>query len=1065
MNIQKENLKTKNLWILAIFFILIILMIYRLSLQEEGTSGVLNHAEFYYNDDWTVISLDAAKASDTDFKDYHALKMLVENALSKGDYQKKNLPYSEKHKKGDTLIFTNILQQDYAGFILDFSFTGANVRVFLDGEPLYQYEASDTGLEETPENNEHFFNIPADFQTGELFITLTVTHPNKAALSDVKIKTHDMMLIGVVGNDIADISCCLLMVIMAIILFVLALIRRYTGQPNRGELVLGITALSSGFYYFIETDTLSIFYDFQNAYIIGDYLSLMLPLFLALYFKKILQMKYPHRFRILLSSMMLCTVIQIFTQVFIEPDIKKLEYISVTAKAVICVIAVISLIPLYRKNKNYSILLSMFSISLLLSGTIIDLFSNTPFDYMYNNLAGQYSMTIFSIMMTVVHILHLSKEYQAATEKNALLLKEQVNTTKQQNLQLIQAKKEADAARQEALAANEAKGKFLARMSHEIRTPINAVLGMDEMILRESGESQIKEYAMDIYTAGQTLLALINEILDFSKIDSGKMEIVSAEYDFSSLINDLSNMISQRVKSKNLAFKAEIDPSIPSRLYGDDVHIRQILTNLLTNAVKYTHEGTVWLRVLCQTSTETAILKFEVEDTGIGIKEEDLPKLSAEFERIEEEKNRNIEGTGLGMSITIQLLELLNSKLCVESTYGKGSKFYFDLEQKIINPTPIGDFESRIEQIAESYHYNAALFAPNAKILVVDDNATNRKVLRNLLKETKVQITDANGGRECLELVQKNHYDLIFLDHMMPEMDGVETLHHIKELSNCPCENTPIIVLTANAISGAKENYLSEGFDDFLSKPIVPEKLENLMKKMLPKELLQKRSKESEPVLPLAKTDTTDALLEQLPYVDGLDWHYAWQHLPDIELLEYTVKEFYLQIDTAADKLKQAYQKISETDALEQYRILVHSMKSLSATVGLIPLSGLAKILEYAAKDGKIDVITSLTDIFLEEWRSYRQKLQGVFGIEETEKKEVTDTSVLLALIEMVRISIQEMDIDQADTLMQQLLEYHYPYEIGQNIQKLSDAVTNLDSKAADSAAELLSKQLGRRIK
>lgn len=416
-------------------------MIYRLSLQEEETSGVLNHVEFYYNDDWTVISLDAAKTSDTDFKDYHALKMLVENAISKGDYQKKNLPYSEKHKKGDTLIFTNILQQDYAGFILDFSFTGANVRVFLDGEPLYQYEASDTGLEETPENNEHFFNIPADFQTGELFITLTVTHPNKAALSDVKIKTHDMMLIGVVGNDIADISCCLLMVIMAIILFVLALIRRYTGQPNRGELVLGITALSSGFYYFIETDTLSIFYDFQNAYIIGDYLSLMLPLFLALYFKKILQMKYPHRFRILLSSMMLCTVIQIFTQVFIEPDIKKLEYISVTAKAVICVIAVISLIPLYRKNKNYSILLSMLSISLLLSGTIIDLFSNTPFDYMYNNLAGQYSMTIFSIMMTVVHILHLSKEYQAATEKNALLLKEQINTTKQQNLQLIQAKK------------------------------------------------------------------------------------------------------------------------------------------------------------------------------------------------------------------------------------------------------------------------------------------------------------------------------------------------------------------------------------------------------------------------------------------------------------------------------------------------------------------------------------------------------------------------------------------------------------------------------------------------
>ena len=1060
MDIQGKKFKTKNLLIFALFFIFFIFMIYRLSLQGKETSDVLNHVEFYFNDSWNVISLDGAKVSDTSLKDYGELKMLIDNAISKGEYEKSSLPYTKKHKKGDILIFTNTVQQDYAGLKLEFSFTGANVRIFLDGKPLYQYESNDTDLEGSTENDEHFIDVPTDFQTGEIVIELTVTYPKHAALNDVKIQTHNMMLIGVGGDEIADISCCLLMAIMAIILFVLALIRRYTGQPGYGELFLGMAVLFSGLYYFIGTDTLSIFYNFQKAYVIRDYLSLMIPLFLAFYFGKTLSMKYPRRFLILVFSILLNAGIQIFLQTFSILDIKKLEYLSVAAKAVICAVAVISLIPLYRKNKNYPILLSIFSISVLLVGTIVNLLNNISFDYMYNNLAGQYSMTIFGIMMTVVHIFKLSKEYQAATEKNARLLKEQVDTAKQQNLQLIQAKKEADTAKQEALAANEAKSRFLARMSHEIRTPINAVLGMDEMILRESGESHIKEYAMDIYTAGQTLLSLINEILDFSKIDSGKMEIVSVDYDFCSLINDLANMISQRVQSKNIAFEVEVDHAIPSRLYGDDIHIRQILTNLLTNAVKYTHEGTVWLRVKCQASSETAVLRFEVEDTGIGIKKEDLPKLSAEFEQIEEEKNRNIEGTGLGMSITIQLLELLNSRLYVESTYGKGSKFYFELEQKILDPTPIGDFESRIGQMAESYSYNAALFAPDAKILVVDDNAVNRKVLRNLLKETKVQITEADGGRECLELVQKNHYDLLFLDHMMPEMDGVETLHHIKELSNCPCENTPVIVLTANAISGAKENYLSEGFDDFLSKPIVPEKLENLMRKMLPEELLQTKPKEPKSVIPLKKADTADELLEQLPYVDDLDWCYAWQHLPDIELLEYTVKEFYLQIDPAADKLKQAYLHISEPDALEQYRILVHSMKSLSATVGLIPLSGLAKILEYAAKDGKIDVITSLTDIFLEEWRSYRQKLQGIFGIGETSKKEVTDASVILALIEMVRISLQEMDIDQADSLIGQLLEYNYPDEIGQNIQKLSEAVTNLDSKAADNTAALLLKQI-----
>ena len=318
-------------------------------------------------------------------------------------------------------------------------------------------------------------------------------------------------------------------------------------------------------------------------------------------------------------------------------------------------------------------------------------------------------------------------------------------------------------------------------MSHEIRTPINAVLGMDEMILRESNEPQIKEYAMDIYMAGQTLLSLINDILDFSKIESGKMEIVPVEYDVSSLIHDLANMTIQRAKAKNIKVEVEASHEIPARLFGDDVRIRQVLTNILTNAVKYTHEGSVWLRISYQRKKDTAALTFEVEDTGIGIKKEDLPKLSAEFERIEEDRNRNIEGTGLGINITIQLLELLGSRLQVESEYGKGSKFYFELEQKIVDDTPIGDFESRVHQIAENYNYNTKFCAPDAKILVVDDNAVNRKVLRSLLKETQIQVTDADGGAACLELAFQNHYDLIFLDHMMPEMDGIETLHHLKE--------------------------------------------------------------------------------------------------------------------------------------------------------------------------------------------------------------------------------------------------------------------------------------------
>ena len=339
-------------------------------------------------------------------------------------------------------------------------------------------------------------------------------------------------------------------------------------------------------------------------------------------------------------------------------------------------------------------------------------------------------------------------------------------------------------------------------------------------------------------------------------------------------------------------------------------------------------------------------------------------------------------------------------------------------------------------------------------------------MLRNLLKETRIQVTDAESGKECLKLIQENYYDLIFLDHMMPEMDGVETLHHIKKLSDCPCQDTPIVVLTANAVSGAKEKYLTEGFDDFLSKPIVPEKLENMIQNMLPEESIVEEvlpeDADSSQIVVSKQTEAgvTEELLEELPQVDGLDWHYAWLHLPDKELLEYTVKEFYAQIDSAADKLEQLFGQLEEPNQVELYRIQVHAMKSLAATVGIIPLAGVAKILEYAARDGKIETILSMTEVFLEEWRSYRQKLWGIFGIETEIKKEVTDGSVIQALVEMVRLSMQEMDIDNADQVMSQLREYKYSEEINQNIQKLAEAVTNLDTEETERIADLLMEQI-----
>jgi len=1015
--------------------------------QESDTS--LYSFQYRLDGAWYTVSLDGAGGR---LPTYGHIQELIRGALADGNCQEVYLPYNGESRSGDFVVFQTMILKEYHGFTLRFASADTALCVFLDGELLYQYGFGEDGIpEEITGKHEHIVDIPGEIENGELWIVQTSSVPNAAAvLGRIELDTQGTTVINVVGNNVADVGCCLLIMLTAFLMFVLALIRQYTHQLRRGEMYLGLAEIAVGVGCFIATDALAVFYNMHEAYAMQEYLAMLASLFLAVYFECSLGTMYPRRYSVLLLSVVLSVLLQLLLNVSGVRNIEEMVVLPAFTKGVICAAAVTGLLQFYRGRRYCQTLLSIGAICVMFFGVIADI----ALEGVNGLVTYQYSMTVFSIMTAAAHILQLSQEYRENVEKSARLLEDEIKVIEQQNMQLALAKQDADTARQEALSANESKGKFLAHMSHEIRTPINAVLGMDEMILRESRESNIKEYAMDIYTAGQTLLSLINDILDFSKIESGKMEIVPVTYDISSLIHDLANMAAMRAKSKNIRFEVNVDSGIPCRLRGDDIRIRQVLANILTNAVKYTREGTVWLRVRGSRTDEAALLTFEVEDTGIGIKEEDLPKLSAEFERIEEDRNRNIEGTGLGMSITIQLLALLGSRLQVESEYGKGSKFYFQLEQEIIDPAPIGDFESRVNQTAQDYHYSTKLSAPDAKILVVDDNAVNRRVLQNLLKETHIQVTDVESGAQCLDLVQKNHYDIIFLDHMMPEMDGVDTLHHIKTFVDFPCQDTPIVVLTANAVVGAREQYLSEGFDDFLAKPIVPEKLENLIMKLLPEELLTEAAKPEESVRPAE-------LQEELPPVDGLDWQYALLHLPDRELLEYTVNEFYAQIDSAADRLEQAYGRIVQEGQTEQYRIQVHAMKSLAATVGLLPLSGVAGLLESAARDDSLEVLASVTPVFLAEWRSYGQKLQGVFGIGSGVKVQVGDASVILALLDMIRFSMQELDIDKADQLMGQLQNYAYPDEIEQNIRRLAEAVTNLDPAEADVCTELLMEQLG----
>lgn len=659
--------------------------------------------------------------------------------------------------------------------------------------------------------------------------------------------------------------------------------------------------------------------------------------FLAVLFDGIMMRCFPNKdwllnYIMVLTVVFMCTVVAVTHYVF---------PITMTAFVIPVLMSVV-----FGNNRMTAVTAASCSVCVILTG-------------IWRNIDGTDTDRYYVVQEVVISLGIIFMSLIVAEIVNSLIT--------EQNHRLLDALRKEKRSQQEAEAANMVKSSFLANMSHEIRTPINAILGMNEMILREEKDPAIRGYAGNIQASGNSLLSIVSDVLDISKIESGKLEIIPVDYEVNSLISDCCNMAAGRAKAKELELLVECADNVPMKLCGDETHIRQIIVNLLTNAVKYTEKGTVKLIVSGRFTDGGFVLKVDVSDTGIGIAEENLPQLFTQFQRFDLQRNRNIEGTGLGLSIVKRLCDLMSGTITARSVLGSGSTFTVELPQKVVDSTPCGGVNLNYSAGAE-HEYHHSFEAPEAKILAVDDLPVNLLVIANLLKETRIKIDTAGSGRECMDKCSQQKYDLILMDHMMPEMDGVLTFEKLHGDKSSPNFETPVIMLTANALAGMREQYMDVGFADYVSKPVRGAKLEEAIRRNLPESLIKPAS----PEIPAEAVSTEPSGFADIcGAVPELNVNAALQYCcGSAELLNDLLHDF-TENDHFSD-LKAAF----EEKRWEDYRRHAHSLKSTSLMIGLTGLSERARASELALKGGCTEFAELNHDSLIEEYSALLGKIK-----------------------------------------------------------------------------------------